>query len=102
MQTKDIPDMPVLEFLEPRSRVKLPTPEVPGSLLVHEDGSLFPTSVQHAMPAGLPWKLARSKMASLLKRGLVDGCTCGCRGDFELTEKGLAHLTSHRNLGQQA
>jgi hypothetical protein len=28
----------------------------------------------------------------LIKRGLVSGCTCGCRGDFEITQKGLDFL----------
>jgi hypothetical protein len=45
---------------------------------------------------GLPdedWgRLVRAKAARLIARGLLDGCTCGCRGDFELTAKGEAYL----------
>lgn len=30
-----------------------------------------------------PDKVRRAKMASLVKKGFLDGCLCGCRGDFE-------------------
>lgn len=29
-------------------------------------------------------KIIRAKAAKLIKRGRMDGCTCGCRGDFEV------------------
>jgi len=94
MQAKDIPVMPVLAFLESCRRAAVPFPGAPGTLSVREDGSLLPNSVQHGMPVGVPKKLARAKMASLIHQKLVDGCVCGCRGDFKLTEKGVAHLAS--------
>ncbi len=37
-----------------------------------------------------------AKLDALIRRGLLTGCACGCRGDFGLTEKGrllLADLT---------
>ncbi|KKB99462.1 hypothetical protein [Mycolicibacter arupensis] len=37
---------------------------------------------------GVPWKVVLAKFRRVKKRGLVDGCDCGCRGDFELTSKG--------------
>lgn len=86
MQCKDIPDRPVLAFLSTLGRW--------GTCFEYGNGSgeLYPNSVQHAMPAATGPKLARAKMAMLIKRGLVDGCSCGCRGDYEITEKGLAYL----------
>jgi hypothetical protein len=36
----------------------------------------------------LPDKLFRAKMDALIRRGLLDGCACGCRGDYEVTAKG--------------
>ena len=48
--------------------------------------------IYYAMPEGTPEKLALAKMKSLIKRGLVDGCACGCRGDFEITDKGIESL----------
>ena len=41
---------------------------------------------------GCPARLALAKIRRLMARGLVDGCDCGCRGDFELTEDGEAWL----------
>ncbi|QQV92673.1 hypothetical protein SEA_PSYCHO_71 [Mycobacterium phage Psycho] len=37
---------------------------------------------------GAPWKVVIAKFRRVNGRGLVDGCDCGCRGDWELTEKG--------------
>ena len=42
------------------------------------------------VPTDTPEKVALAKMRSLIKRGLVDGCPCGCRGDFELPRKAVA------------
>lgn len=40
----------------------------------------------------VPGKVVRSKVAALRRRGLVDGCTCGCRGDFRITHVGRVWL----------
>lgn len=36
----------------------------------------------------LPEAVLLAKLRRLLARGLVTGCGCGCRGDWELTSKG--------------
>mgnify|MGYP001557831307 FL=1 len=41
-----------------------------------------------------PEKVMLAKCASLIRRGLIDGCACGCRGDFRITEKGRELLRS--------
>lgn len=51
------------------------------------DTENMPT-VLRAMPNNVPLKLAHAKMNMLIRRGLVDGCSCGCRGDYRITEKG--------------
>lgn len=33
------------------------------------------------------WKLVTSKGRKLVRRGVLNGCYCGCRGDYELVEK---------------
>lgn len=81
MQCKDIPDRPILEFLASL-----------GGAWAHWFGDDFEASVTHAMPKGIPPNLVRAKMASMIKRGIVDGCPCGCRGDYLLTDKGRALL----------
>lgn len=32
----------------------------------------------------MPWKVVLAKARSLIRRGLIDGCDCGCRGNFEV------------------
>ena len=34
----------------------------------------------------VPEKLVMAKAKKLIKAGKMDGCTCGCRGDFQLPE----------------
>jgi hypothetical protein len=82
MQCKDIPDEPILRFLA-----------------LYTDRWCYnfekyncKTSVFWAMPHDIPYKVGFAKMNRLIKRGLVDGCPCGCRGDYEITEKGLDYL----------
>ena len=76
MQCKDIPDKPILEFLD----------HLHGAWATWFPG--YGNSVVMAMPANIPKKLILSKMRSLIHRGVVDGCGCGCRGDFVITAKG--------------
>lgn len=48
-------------------------------------------------PEGVNYKLALAKMRLLHKRGLVGGCPCGCRGDFEITDWGLKLIGQQRS-----
>lgn len=41
--------------------------------------------VEEAFP-GAPWKVLLAKAKALHRRGLLDGCFCGCRGDYELID----------------
>lgn len=34
----------------------------------------------------MPWKLVVAKARKLIRRGVLSGCYCGCRGDFELMQ----------------
>lgn len=38
----------------------------------------------------MPAKVVQAKLSKLMGRGLLDGCDCGCRGDFHLTREGAA------------
>ncbi len=80
MKAADVPERPVLEFLEKHE-----------GLCTWGEGYSMPT-VADAMPPGTPPKVQLAKMAALMRRGLVTGCDCGCRGDFELSAKGLQEL----------
>ena len=81
-QCKDIPDKPIMEFLLKNKG--------------HWCNWYFEDDrdVRNAMPKNLASeKLILAKMRQLMKRGLVDGCSCGCRGDFEITPKGEEWLS---------
>jgi hypothetical protein len=107
MQCKDIPEHPVLEFLirvEGGATHWTPQPEqkpgwgdqpIPHSTATwYWDDSFKPeNSVVRAMPEGVTGKLALAKMKAMVRKGLVSGCPCGCRGDFEITDKGRAALS---------
>jgi hypothetical protein len=82
-QCKNIPDLPILQFLAQQDRW--------ATWFDHTDGDHLP-SVQLAMPEWVPTKLRRAKMNQLIRRGLVEGCPCGCRGDYEISEKGREYL----------
>lgn len=47
-------------------------------------------------------RLLVAKAAQLIKRGLLDGCACGCRGDFELTGAGEEALGAELINGHAA
>lgn len=49
-------------------------------------GSLGMTTRE--VPKLAPEKVMRAKLKSLRHRGLIDGCVCGCRGDFRITTAG--------------
>lgn len=90
LRCEDIPDRPILQFLSERN--------IWGTWF----STAFSNSVRHAMPPGTPDKLVLAKMRQLIRRGVVDGCDCGCRGDFEITDKGRRELRADwaQNPGQ--
>ncbi len=57
--------------------------------MIHKDGhGILPWCMSwelaNEFPDWIPWKVLMAKADKLIKRGLMDGCTCGCRGDFNL------------------
>lgn len=85
MQCKDVPDKPILEFLLQRKNE--------GKMWCYWMNG-FENSIGQSMPEGTPDKIRMAKMRRLIYRGLVSGCGCGCRGDYEITEKGIEYLNS--------
>jgi hypothetical protein len=101
---RDIPDHPVLQFLEMLDQGMITSVYNTGQgiQIQHPKTACafegFANSIFNPLPYGgsYPKKLLWTKVKSMVKRGLIDGCTCGCRGDFELTEKGRASLEEWR------
>lgn len=79
MQTKDIPDEPILHYLDKH--------QGEWSMAWDVKANTFPD---------IPEKLFKSKMASMIRRKLSGGCECGCRGDFVITDKGLEIIGAKR------
>ncbi len=48
------------------------------------------------VPSDFPRKVLHAKFKKLIKKGYLGGCECGCRGDFEITDKGLAKIGQTR------
>jgi len=80
MQCKDILDIPILTLLAIH-------PET-----WHSWWGINEYNVKNAMPNGINDKLVLAKMKMLIRRDLVGGCACGCRGDFVITKKGLDYI----------
>lgn len=53
----------------------------------------YDNSIGLAMPEGATEKFQLAVMKNLIRKGFVDGCCCGCRGDFELTLEGKLLLS---------
>lgn len=87
MKSSEIPNEPILKFLAKHKGKWCTWGPFVGSL---------PT-VTDVMPPDTPRKVALTKMKALIRRGLVKGCGCGCRGDFEITAKGEAVLADKGN-----
>lgn len=71
MQTKDITDLVMLAALE----------AVRGINGAPKWSAL--SGVQRHL-SEIPPKLVLSKLRSMIKRRVISGCGCGCRGDFEI------------------
>lgn len=82
MQCKDIPGEPILCYLADRAGTPC------SAFSPTAAPSAIGRTVREAMPPEAPDKLVLAKMRQLIRRGLVSGCACGCRGDFEITERG--------------
>lgn len=104
MKCSEVPIMPVLEFIDSCQRGEkfwYPTNNQTqhfGEKVAHNDACSFhgyENSLYHAIPKGVhPLGVAKI----LIREGLIDGCTCGCRGDFVLTERGKNVLEITRKL----
>ena len=88
MKCKDIDERPILEFV--RNLNDHPIDEGPIYCSTATWFRGFNNSVP--MPEGTPENLIIAKMAQMIKKGVLDGCPCGCRGDYEITDKGREEL----------
>lgn len=82
---KEINEKPLLEFAAKHGGI--------GCYLNEETHTGYPRNIGEAAK-GFPIKVIRAKLAALIRRGLMTGCTCGCRGDYDITDKGRQYLSN--------
>lgn len=80
MQAKDIPELPILEFLS-----RVPS----GTWFRGFDNSV-------PVPDGAPDKVILAKMRAMIRKGIICGCACGRRGDFRLPESSKVELRNFK------
>ena len=76
LQCKDIPEELILGVLRAK----------PGVWHTHGEGYGFMPSLVEVEPklAEFPKKLLLRKLGSMVRKGLIKGCDCGCRGDWHV------------------
>jgi hypothetical protein len=86
MQCKDIPAIPILAYIF-LINVKY------GPCFTCWEGE---RDVRNGFPEkyNTPQNLVLAKLYKLHRQKLIDGCTCGCRGDFTITPKGIEFLVA--------
>lgn len=97
MQAKDIPDIEMLRAVERCGRAggvsdepllqQLPDGTVTDKSHYGHSSWAMVWDIELQFPA-VPEKVVGAKLKTLMRRGLIDGCDCGCRGDWHLTEAG--------------
>lgn len=85
MQAKDIRDADLLELIR---RLSNGFPVAFNDFGVYRSFKSSSATVFdiESLWGTIPPKVIRAKLKSLLKRGLITGCVCGCRGDFEVVD----------------
>lgn len=91
MKASDIPDELILNYLSQHQGRWTMLFGTEFSTLVK--GTLIKNTI---VPENTPHKVMLAKMRALCKRQLITGCDCGCRGDFEITDRGLALINKPR------
>lgn len=85
MKAADLDTIKILTFLSQHQ----------GKWCTWGDSKFMPT-IESVIPQGTPYKIQLAKMKKLMKQGLVTGCDCGCRGDYEITNLGLTTINVAR------
>lgn len=74
IQAKDIPEQPIIDYLIGLN----------GKWATHWTGMIMPSITENAIPPNTPEKVILAKLRAMIKKGVIQGCACGCRGDFRI------------------
>lgn len=86
IQAKDIPDKALIDLIDRLWNAPRAYLDAAGELVVFYPtaASIFDICKQWD---AIPVKVIQTKLKSLKKRNLIDGCVCGCRGDFTVVHE---------------
>lgn len=92
MQCKDIPDEEFLEAIRTTTSLRQMR-----SAMIWDIQAVLSGYPEHLLADirdwdhenYLPRKLVLAKARKLVLKGKIDGCYCGCRGDFEIIEENI-------------
>jgi hypothetical protein len=82
IQTKDIPDEVMLDLVKSLSTIQRAYVDDQG-FHSFKTSSASRFDIENLWPS-VPPKVLQAKLKKLADQGLIEGCTCGCRGDFEV------------------
>jgi hypothetical protein len=93
VKAADIPDDAILDIVRMFNEGRQPPQtltwkhrdDMPDQILEPAPAWCLIWDLEERLPQ-YPRKVIMAKCRSLIRRGLLTGCTCGCRGDFELPE----------------
>lgn len=81
MKASDLDEVVILASIKNAPKFTLGQQELVRSM-THWQG--FDNSI---CDQGAPQKVLLAKLRAMEKKGLIEGCACGCRGDWGLKEK---------------
>ena len=76
MKCADIPDQAVIAAIN--QSIDVQTSKYGKTVIGAQIWNVFERFPQY------PQKLVRAKLNKMVRAGKLSGCTCGCRGDFEI------------------
>jgi len=90
-QAKDIPDEVMIDLVSSLQNIQRAYVDGRG-LQYFRTSSASRFDIQNLWPS-VPEKVILAKLRRLINRDVIDGCACGCRGDFRvLTSEEQSHL----------
>jgi hypothetical protein len=93
LQAKHIPDQAMLLAIDALRQIPYSYPNSQGLPIWRTRATTMLVDIENLWPS-LPPKVIRAKLNGLIKRGIIDGCTCGCRGDFKILDATKAQPTT--------
>lgn len=86
IQAKDIPDQVMIDLVDRLSTTPRAYMDSAGNLFSGKIVTFYPTAASIFDICKLwdtvPPKVIKEKLRKLIDKGAIDGCACGCRGDF--------------------